>query len=267
MINILFISDVFGRPGRRVVRELLPTLVSHYQVDLVVANVENAAGGIGLTIKTAEELFRAGVDVMTSGNHIFKHKEIIGYLEENERLLRPANYPEPAPGRGTTVVKSPGGVKIGVTNLLGRIFMQPVDCPFRTADRELALLERRGAQVTLFDIHAEATSEKQALARYLDGRISALIGTHTHVQTADETILAKGTAYVTDVGMTGPHDSVIGMKKEPIIERFLTGRPVRFEAANKDLRLEGVVVSLMPDSGRAEDIVRIQERFEKEKHV
>ncbi|MBW1709384.1 MAG: TIGR00282 family metallophosphoesterase [Deltaproteobacteria bacterium] len=261
MINILFIGDIFGRPGRLLVRELLPDLINRYQVDLVVANVENASGGVGLTIKAAEDLFRAGVNVMTSGNHIFKHKEIIEYLEENERLLRPVNYPEPAPGRGTALVETSGRIKVGIVNLLGRVFMAPVDCPFRAADREVTALKESGAQVILFDIHAEATSEKIALSRYLDGRIGALIGTHTHVQTADEAVLPNGLAYLTDAGMTGPHDSVIGMRQEAIIERFLTARPVRFQAAKKGLRLEGAVISFKPETGCAENITRIRESF------
>jgi len=261
MFHILFIGDVFGRPGRLAVREMLPSLVNKYHVDLVVANAENAAGGVGLTIKAAEALFSAGVHVLTSGNHIFKHKEIIAYLDENKRLLRPVNYPDPAPGRGATVVETSGGVKVGIVNLLGRVFMNPVDCPFRAADREIDFLKKAGVQVTLFDVHAEATSEKMALAWYLDGRVGALVGTHTHVQTADEIILPNGTAYLTDVGMTGPHDSVIGMKKDLVIERFLTGRPVRFQAGKKDIYLEGAVITLSPQSGRAENIFRIRERF------
>ena len=258
MIRILFLGDVFGRTGRRLVRELLPDLTRTYEVDLVVANVENAAGGIGLTIKAADELFASGIDVMTSGNHIFRHAEIVEYMEQNERLIRPANYPAPCPGQGAVLVTTRSGARVGVVNLLGRVFMEPLESPFETADLEIAALARQGARAVLVDVHAEATSEKRALAWYLSGRVQAVIGTHTHVQTADETILAGGTAYITDAGMTGPHDSVIGMKKETILERFLTGRPVRFEAARKGLRLEGVVIGLAEDLGRAVEIVRIQ---------
>ncbi|MBW2090772.1 MAG: YmdB family metallophosphoesterase [Deltaproteobacteria bacterium] len=248
MINMLFIGDVFGRSGRLVVREMLPDLVNKYRVDLVVANVENAAGGVGLTIKAAEELFRVGVNVMTSGNHIFKHKEIIEYLDENEMLLRPVNFPEPAPGRGTAVIEIASGVKVGIVNLLGRVFMEPVDCPFRAADRAIMSLKGAGVQVVFFDVHAEATSEKIALAWYLDGRAGAVVGTHTHVQTADEAILPNGMAYLTDAGMTGPHDSVIGMRKDLVI---------------KGLHFEGVMISFNPESGCAEKIIRIKERFER----
>jgi len=258
MNRILFLGDVFGRTGRRLVRELLPDITSAYEVDLVVANVENASGGIGLTIKAADELFASGIDVMTSGNHIFRHVEIVEYMEQNDRLLRPANYLEPCPGKGAVLVTTRSGARVGVVNLLGRVFMEPLGCPFRTADREIAALAKQGAQVFLVDMHAEATSEKQAMAWHLTGRVQAVVGTHTHVQTADETILAGGTAYITDAGMTGPHDSVIGMRKETVLERFLTGRPVRFEAARKGLKLEGVLIGLSEDLGRAMEIVRIQ---------
>jgi len=256
-MRILFLGDVFGRTGRRLVRELLPELTRAYQVDLVVANVENAAGGIGLTIKAADELFASGVQVMTSGNHIFRHAEIFDYMEQNDLMLRPANYPDPCPGRGAAVVDVQG-VRVGVLNLLGRVFMEPLECPFRTADREIEGLVEQGARVILVDMHAEATSEKKALAWYLSGRVHGVIGTHTHVQTADETILAGGTAFISDAGMTGPHDSVIGMRKESILERFLTGRPVRFEAARKGLRLEGVLIRVADDLKGAAEIVRIQ---------
>ena len=262
MINILFIGDVFGRPGRRLVRELLPDLVNRHVIDLVVANGENAAGGLGLTIKAARELLAAGVDVLTSGNHIFKHKEINEYLDEETRILRPANYPDPAPGRGAFLVELRTGVPLGVVNVMGRTFMAPLDCPFQAVDREIARLKARGARSLLVDFHAEATSEKQAMGWYLAGRVGAVIGTHTHVQTADEVILPGGTAYLTDAGMTGPHLSVIGVKKEAVLERFLSGRPVRFEAAKRGLRLEGVVVSLEAETGLAKNILRIQHVLE-----
>jgi len=259
MTNILFLGDVFGRPGRRAVRELLPACVNRYQVDLVIANAENAAGGLGLTIKAADELFEAGADVLTSGNHIFRHKEIIEYLDRSDETIRPANYPDPVPGRGCTLTRTSGGIKVGVLNLIGRVFMEPLDCPFRVADREIDILKARGAQAIIVDMHAEATSEKQALGWYLDGRVGAVLGTHTHVQTADQRILPGGTAYISDVGMTGPHDSVIGMKKDSILTRFLTGRPIRFESASRGVRLEGVVITLDPETGLSENIIRIQE--------
>jgi len=262
MINILFIGDVFGRPGRRLVRELLPDLVNRHVIDLVVANGENAAGGLGLTIKAARELLAAGVDVLTSGNHIFKHKEINEYLDEETRILRPANYPDPAPGRGAFLVELRTGVPLGVVNVMGRTFMAPLDCPFQAVDREIARLKAQGARSLLVDFHAEATSEKKAMGWHLAGRVGAVIGTHTHVQTADEVILPGGTAYLTDAGMTGPHLSVIGVKREAVLERFLSGRPVRFEAAKRGLRLEGVVVSLEAETGLAKNILRIQQVLE-----
>lgn len=258
-VKVLFLGDVFGRPGRRLVRELLPGLVNRFEADLVLANAENAAGGLGVTVKAARQLFQAGVDVLTSGNHIFRHKEIYEYLDQEPRLLRPANYPDPAPGRGAVLVETPGGVPVGVINVMGRTFMASLDCPFRAADREVAGLKAQGARVILVDAHGEATSEKRALGWYLDGRVGAVLGTHTHVQTADEEVLPKGTAYLTDLGLTGPHASVIGLKKEGILERFLTGRPVRFEVARGGLCLEGAVIFLEADSGLASDILRIQE--------
>lgn len=263
MIKVLFLGDVVGRPGRRLIRELLPGLVGRLEVDLVVANAENAAGGLGLTIKAAEELFKSGVDVLTSGNHIFRHREICDYLDSEPRLIRPANYPEPAPGRGRTVVETPGGVKIGVINLMGRTFMEPLDCPFVAADRETEAAGREGARIILVDFHAEATSEKKAMGWNLDGRVGAVLGTHTHVQTADETVLPRGSAYLSDLGMTGPHDSVLGMKTESVLERFLTGRPTRFEVSKKGLKLEGALIFLEAESGLAGNIQRIQADIKK----
>ena len=204
MLNILMLGDVFGRGGRRLVRELLPVLVDRHTIDLVVVNGENASGGLGITANAADELLGYGVDVLTSGNHVFKHREIYHYLEQEERLIRPANYPQPCPGRGKVLVETARGVLVGVVNVLGRTFMSPVDCPFQTAGKEIEELKRAGAGVVLVDIHAEATSEKKALGWYLDGQVSAACGTHTHVQTADECVLPGGTAYITDLGMTGP---------------------------------------------------------------
>lgn len=258
MIKILCLGDVFGRPGRRLVRDLLPSLVGRRQIDLVIANGENASGGLGLTPSGADELFDSGVDVLTSGNHIFKHQEIIPYLETRDRLIRPANYPSPGPGRGSTVVRTAGGVAVGVINVLGRVFMEALECPFRATDREIAAVRAAGAEVIVVDVHAEATSEKKALGWYLDGRVGAVLGTHTHVQTADETILPNGSCYISDIGMTGPHDSVIGMKVDRVIERFLTGRPTRFEAAKRGLRLEGVEIWLEAGTGLSKKIERIQ---------
>ena len=259
MIKVLFLGDVFGRPGRRLARELLPSLVARHEIDLVAANVENAAGGVGLSIKAAEELFEAGVDVMTSGNHIWRHKEIYDFLESDDRIVRPANYPDSAPGRGSLIYRTAGGVDVGVVNLIGRVFMKPLACPFELANREVGRLKEAGVRVILVDMHAEATSEKRALGWHLDGRVGAVLGTHTHVQTADEEILPGGTAYLTDLGMTGPHESVIGMKKEGILSGFLTSLPIRFEAAKRGLRLEGAIIFLDPETGRAKNIERIQE--------
>lgn len=257
MIKILILGDIFGRPGRKLVRDLLPTLVGRHSIDLVVANGENASGGIGLSIKAAEELFGYGVDVLTSGNHIFKHKEINEYMDAEHRLLRPANYPE-APGVGAAIFRTAGGVRVGILNLLGRTFMTPVDCPFQVADKEIASLKKQGAQVVLVDFHAEATSEKKAMGWHLDGKASVVVGTHTHVQTADEDIFPGGTAYISDLGMTGPHRSIIGMKPESVLKKFLTGMPSRFEVAKKGLRLEGVIVECAPETGLSKNIQRIQ---------
>ncbi|MBI5585957.1 MAG: TIGR00282 family metallophosphoesterase [Deltaproteobacteria bacterium] len=259
-VTILFIGDVVGRPGRRVVRELLPGLVDRYRVDLVVANGENASGGIGLSPKGAEELLAAGVHVLTSGNHIWKKKEIIPYLEDTEDLIRPANYPPTVPGAGATIKETAAGIPVAVLNLLGRTFMEAVECPFRKAEAEVAKLKVR-TPILLVDFHAEATSEKMALGWFLDGKASAVVGTHTHVQTSDERILPLGTAYLTDVGMTGPADSVIGVRKEIAIDRFLTQMPHKFEVAKKDLVLEAALVTVDEQSGKALGISRLRERL------
>lgn len=255
-VSILFIGDIIGKPGRQALSRYLHKLVDQYRVDLVVANGENAAGGFGLTPEKARELFSLGVDVITGGNHIWDKKDSFGFLDQETRIIRPANYPEGAPGRGSAVFTTSGGVKVGILNLEGRIFMNPLDCPFRTADREIAEIVKK-TPVILVDFHAEATSEKSALGWYLDSRVSAVIGTHTHVQTADERILPGGTAYITDAGMTGPFDSVIGMRKEEPIQRFLTQMPAKFEVAKKDLRINAVQVSVDEVSGRALSMERI----------
>jgi hypothetical protein len=257
-VKILMLGDVFARTGRRLVKNLLPGLIDRRRLDLVIANAENAAGGLGLTVRAAEELLDAGVDVMTSGNHIFRHREIQDYLDREHRLLRPDNFPEPCPGVGRNLVATAAGFKVGVVCLLGRTFMKPLDCPFAGADRAVAGLRDRGADTVLVDMHAEATSEKKALAFYLDGRAGAVVGTHTHVQTADECVFPGGTAYISDLGMTGPHDSVIGMKPESVLSGFLTGRPSRFEASKSGGRLEGALIFLEAGTGRAINIERIQ---------
>jgi 2',3'-cyclic-nucleotide 2'-phosphodiesterase len=248
-MKILFIGDIVGKPGRRAVRELLPGIVEESRIDFVIANCENSAAGFGVTADIVEELYEAHIDVLTSGNHIWDKKEVLEFVDEYETLIRPANYPEGAPGQGSVVVSTPGGIAVGVLNLAGRVFMSPLDCPFRTADREIAALSRR-AKIIIVDMHAEATSEKIAMGWYLDGRVSAVLGTHTHVQTADERILPGGTAYITDVGMTGPFDSVIGIRKDSIMQRFLMQIPNKFDVAKGDIRLQGVIVEISPD-GRA----------------
>jgi 2',3'-cyclic-nucleotide 2'-phosphodiesterase len=255
-IKILFIGDLIGKPGRQALSRELDRLVDRHCVDLVLVNGENAAGGFGLTTETVKELFDMGVHGITSGNHIWDKKEQVPLVLANPRILRPANYPEGALGRGSMILTTPGGVKVAVLNLEGRIYMKNLECPFRTADREIELLRQETA-VIFVDFHAEATSEKAALGWYLDGRISALIGTHTHVQTADERILTQGTAYMSDAGMTGSFDSVIGIGKEEAIRKFLTQLPVKFEVPKKDLRLNGVVVGIDETSGKALSIERI----------
>jgi len=255
-MNILFIGDIVAKPGRRAVRELLPQIVTRHRVDFVIANCENAAGGFGVTREVVVELFDRKIDVLTSGNHIWDKKEVYEFLDTFETLLRPANYPEGTPGFGSVVVKAPGGKTVGVLNLEGRVFMRPIDCPFRTARREIAVLKEK-TDVILVDFHGEATSEKQALGWFLDGDVAAVIGTHTHVQTADERILPGGTAYISDAGMTGPHDSVIGVRKEIVIEKFLTGLPARFDPAKKGILLQGVLISLDEETGKSLSIRRI----------
>jgi metallophosphoesterase (TIGR00282 family) len=234
----------------------LHRLVDRHSVDLVIANGENASGGFGITMESARELFATGIHFFTTGNHVWDKKESLEYLNREERIIRPANYPEGAPGRGSGVVDTPGGVKVGVLNLEGRIFMHNLDCPFKTADREIARLSEV-TDIIVVDFHAEATSEKSALGWYLDGRVSAVIGTHTHVQTADERLLANGTAFITDAGMTGAFDSVIGVRKEEPIQKFLTQIPVKFEVAKKDVRLNGVVVKVDENNGKALSVERI----------
>jgi hypothetical protein len=255
-VKLLFIGDIVGSPGRQAVARHLDRLVDRYQIDLVIANGENAAGGFGLTEETARELYQLGIHVLTSGNHIWDKKESLAYIQREERVLRPANYPPGTAGRGSVVVQTPGKVPVGIVNLEGRVFMNSLDCPFRAAEQEIEAL-RGKSNVILVDFHAEATSEKMALGWFLDGKVSAVVGTHTHVQTADERILPGGTAYISDVGMTGSFDSVIGIKKELALERFITQMPTRFEVAKKDTRINAVVIVANESSGVAEAIERI----------
>ncbi len=255
-LSVLCVGDVFGEPGRRVLATFLPRLRTELELDLVVANVENAAAGFGVTPALARGFLDLGVDVMTSGNHVWDRKEIIGYIVKENLLLRPANYPAGTPGVGSVVVKA-GAQQVGVLNLQGRTFMAPIDCPFARADEEIARL-RAETPIIVVDMHAEATSEKQAMGWYLDGRASAVVGSHSHVQTADERVLPAGTAYLTDLGLTGPIDSVIGVEPELAIQRFRTGMPNRFEPARGRARLQGAVIRIAPDTGHALSIERIQ---------
>ncbi|HEX8983893.1 MAG TPA: TIGR00282 family metallophosphoesterase [Bryobacteraceae bacterium] len=254
-MRLLFIGDIFASPGRRIVAESLSEIISARQIDLVIANAENSAGGFGITPMIAEELLAMGVDVLTSGNHIWDKREVIDYLDRQPRLLRPANYPGNIPGRGVHVGRGRNGVEVAVLNLQGRTHMLPIDDPFRKADELLAALEP-AVKVILLDFHAEITSEKMAMGHYLDGRVSAVLGTHTHVPTADTRILPRGTAYQTDVGMTGPYDSIIGVEKDLILRRFLTGIPVRMEPARGKVELHSVIVDVDETTGKATGIER-----------
>ncbi len=255
--KILFIGDIIGKPGRLAVRELLPRLAGLHLPDIVIANGENAAGGFGITPEIAEELKKLQIDVITSGNHIWDKKEIYDYISGSRRLIRPANYPPDSPGSGATVFECASGVKVGVLNLCGRVFMEALDCPFRVGKDAVDRL-RKETPVIVVDVHAETTSEKAAAGCYFDGSVSAVIGTHTHVQTSDERILANGTAFITDAGMTGPTDSVIGMRKDIIVQRFTTQMPVKFEVATKDIELQGVLVTVNAADGKAIKIERIK---------
>jgi len=253
-VNLLFIGDIFASPGRRILADHLEDIVGTNQIDLVIANGENAAGGFGITPAIAEDLLALGIDVLTSGNHVWDKRELYDYLNRQPRVLRPANYPD-APGSGIVTVSSRGGVACAILNLQGRTYMPSTDCPFRTADRLLSELEP-GVKVRFVDFHAEVTSEKIAMGRYLDGRVSAIIGTHTHVPTADTRILPGGTAYQTDCGMTGPYDSVIGVDTNIVLQRFLTGLPMRMEAARQGAELHSVIVDVDESTGRARAIRR-----------
>ncbi|MCF8085634.1 MAG: TIGR00282 family metallophosphoesterase [Desulfohalobiaceae bacterium] len=260
-MRILFLGDIVGRPGRKAVCNRLPQLRREYELDLVMANAENASGGLGLNQKNARQLHRAGLEVLTSGNHIWRYKEILPFLEETDWLLRPANYPPRVPGRGYTVLES-GETRVAVLNLQGRVFMEPLDCPFRAADTVLLQMQEQNPDVILVDFHAEATSEKQALRHYLEGRVTALLGTHTHVQTGDASVGDKGTAYVTDLGMCGPRDSVIGMDPDPVVQGFKMQTPQRWSVAGGKTVLDGVLLDIDSQSGRCEAITAWREEQE-----
>ena len=262
-MKILFLGDVFGKPGRLAVKQFVPKLIVQEKLDLVIANAENSAGGAGVTPDSAEELLSCEVNLLTSGNHIWSKREITSYLDRpNSPLLRPANYPRGAPGRGHGIAQTPDGRKLGVINVEGRVFMKNLDDPFAVVMDEIAALRKDGCVSILVDFHADATSEKNAMGHYLDGKVSAVVGTHTHIMTADERVLAGGTAYITDVGMCGPWDSIIGVKKELALQRFLTQRPIGFEPAKRETYLQGVVIDIDESTGKARSIVRVQKRVE-----
>ena len=255
-MNILFVGDIVGRPGRDMIRVGLRTLVDQFDLDLVIANAENSAAGFGITKDIGDTLLEWGIDVMTSGNHIWDKKEVLPYIAGEPRLLRPANYPAGAPGRGSYVAQTGDGRAVGVINVMGRVFMLNIDDPFAVVLKEIEAIRHR-TRIIIVDFHAEATSEKMAMGWHLDGKVTAVLGTHTHVQTADERILPGGTAYLTDAGMTGPHDSIIGMEREPSLARFLNAMPSRFEPATGNPRLNGAVIEADEKTGRATRITRI----------
>ena len=261
-MKVLFIGDIVGQPGRRAVKELLPKLRQQHRLNLVVANGENSAGGSGITPKTAEEIFSSGVDILTSGDHLWDQKEVMELFERERRFVRPLNYPPGTPGQGSIVFQADGLPPVAIINLQGRTFMPPLDNPFHCALAEVERL-RRTTSLILIDFHAEATSEKVALARLLDGRVSALIGTHTHVQTADEQIFPGGTAFLCDAGFTGPHESVIGREIEPVIKRFMTSMPQKFEVAKGRILLQGAVLEIDDTNGLAMRIERVSEPLPK----
>jgi len=255
-MRILFIGDVFGRIGRDLVRQGFPVLAARYGIDAVIANVENAASGAGITRETGEALLKSGVDVMTTGNHVWDKREALSYIGVEPRLLRPLNMASAAPGRGAFVARTQDGRPVGVINLMGRVFMPPVDNPFAAADAAVERLARE-CRLIVVDMHAEATAEKIAMGWYLDGRVTAVIGTHTHVQTADARVLPGGTAYITDVGMTGPHDSIIGMERAAVIDRFVTGLPAKMEPASDNPRLQALLVDADERTGLARGVERL----------
>lgn len=259
-MKILFIGDIVGRPGRRIVRDALQRIVGDEDIDLVIINCENSAAGFGVTVEIAEGLFREGAHVLTSGNHIWDKRDILPYLDQEPRILRPANYPD-APGTGVYIGQTDSAVRYAVINLQGRVYMPSIECPFRHADRVIDEIDP-DIKVRFVDFHAEVTSEKVAMGWYLDGRVSTVVGTHTHVPTADERVLPGGTAYITDVGMTGPLNSVIGMDQEASVARFLSGRPARFQPATGPVRLNSVVVDVDESTGQARSIHRRREDLE-----
>lgn len=257
-MNILFLGDIVGCPGRKIVKNLLPQLIEFYEIDLVIANGENAAGGKGITLPILKELFKDGIDVVTTGNHVWERREILKFINEEKRLLRPANMSASAPGKGSTVIQC-GNHFVGILNLIGRIFMSPAECPFLVAAKEVALLQKVTPNI-IVDFHAEATSEKIAMGWFLKGKVSAVLGTHTHVQTADEKIYDEGTAYISDAGMVGPYNSVLGLDPDLVLDRFLTGLPTKWRLADGEGLLNGIYLQIDSQSGKALRIERIAQR-------
>jgi len=261
-MRLLFLGDVVGRPGRRALAAFLPRLMARESIQFVIANGENASGGKGIDPRSAEELYESGVDVVTTGNHVWQNRDIIPYMRETDRLLRPLNFARDVPGLGWTVQTARrSDVRVGVLNLIGRVFMPPAECPFRAGAEAVEELRRHSSVIVVF-INAAATSEKVGMGRFLDGKVSAVFGSHTHVQTADEGILPGGTAYLTDAGMCGPEDSVLGVKTEPVLQRFLTQMPARFDVATGTVIVQGGIVDVDEATGRASAIRRVRERVE-----
>lgn len=258
-MNIMVVGDVIGEPGRKALFLFLHRIIQERKVDFVIANGENAAGGFGITGKIAGKLYSYGVDCITTGNHVWRNKEVFRVIDTDTRLLRPANYPAGTPGRGSAILEK-NGLQIAVLNLLGRVYMDPVECPFRTAKKEISALRKITKNIVV-DFHGEATSEKMAMGWYIDGMVSAMVGTHTHVQTADERVLPNGTAYITDVGMTGPFDSIIGMKKESALKRFVTLLPSKYSVAEDDIRINAVLLCIEKATGKALNIERVHEKI------
>ncbi|MFQ5962876.1 MAG: TIGR00282 family metallophosphoesterase [Candidatus Scalinduaceae bacterium] len=256
-LNILAIGDIVGQPGRKILGEKLQNFIKEQDVGFCIANAENSAGGSGITVNIANKLFSYDINVITMGDHVWKRKEIFNSLQSEQRLLRPANYSPLAHGRGYVAIKTKEGCSIGIINLLGRVFMKPVDCPFRAADAAVKELSKL-TKIIIVDMHAEATSEKIAMGWHLDGKVSAVVGTHTHVQTADEKILPKGTGYITDLGMTGPHESILGRRIDPVLKSIVTQVPARYDIAEKDLHIEGAVITVNKETGKAEKIKRVK---------
>lgn len=257
-MKVLMIGDIFGKPGRRTVKQLLPQLRQLHQVDFIIANGENAAGGTGITSDTADELLSSGIDVLTMGNHVWDKKEVFDFIDMDSRILRPANYPPGTPGLGFNVFRAHNNLEVGVVNLSGRVFLGNLDCPFRTVEKILIYLKKK-TPIIFVDFHAEVTSEKMAMGWYLDGKVTAICGTHTHIQTADARVLPGGTAYVTDLGMTGPRNSVLGVDAGLVIQKFLTQMPVKFEVAGGPTQFNGVVIELNPNTGKASSITSLFE--------